>query len=649
MDDQLMTLRDIAGLARVQRPVVTVWRSRSRGTSRPFPEVRRRSGGQDLFLRDDVVTWLETTGRGNNREARAESAAHALRETATDATGWAALSALLTLRHLTGAPLAPHSVDDLLDLADAEDPDDRCLFAELRDASDLAGLARTVDALAGAGTRDVDAHRRILDGGLRTPGSALALTATGPGAHQLLATLLGPLRAELGEATALMDPTGCAGGLVGALAAALDADVLLMGGTSPAHRLARRELLVADCRVRTVERGDGDWSVTGPVLHLVVLPAADEPAPPPLAHLDLIDEIALQLDERQLVLCLAPAATLTDRLAGPAAVRRDELLRSGSVRAIVRLPAGLRPAVAREHLALWLLAAPEQVPAAERRSLVADLSAEDPAVFADGLAGDLLAAAQGAGGARRRAWARLHPAATGDLISAGGSLVPPRPLRAGTPERSGADWVVDVRAADAAGLLADYRLEVAAGTPELLTVEQARERGWLRVIPGRRVDLTDLPEGGVPVWAADAASAAPVLLRTVDRLSLQARTDAHLTEPGDIVFTARPVPRARIDAEGGALVLAPARVLRVAPGAPLVAGALALRVNAQDGSDWRRWVLATVPAPDGFASALADLARQRAGLLADLAALDALTNDLTAAVESRQLSITKENHGASAH
>ena len=38
----------------------------------------------------------------------------------------------------------------------------------------------------------------------------------------------------------------------------------------------------------------------------------------------------------------------------------------------------------------------------------------------------------------------------------------------------------------------------------------------------------------------------------------------------------------------------------------------------------------------------------KARLGAELARLDALTRDLTTAVETRQLSITKENHGPSA-
>ncbi len=639
---ELMTMRDIAELARVQRPVVTVWRRRSRDGGHPFPASRGRRGTQELFLREEVVSWLEATGRGNNPQARIDAAAHP--GPAPEAAELAALSALITLRHLRGGPLAEiGDSDDLLDFAEASDPDDRCLFGELEQAAALPALIRQADEMVAAAWDPASAHSRILELLLRNAAEPLAQVALSGDGARLLPELFGPLAGELGN-PAVMDATGCLGGLL-VEAAAGRPQALIMDGDAPAHRLARRQLILADLPHRVIDPGSGEWSVTGSVAHLLVLPAASAPASTPLDHLNLLDEIALQLDERQFVLCLASAATLTDPLTGEALTRRDQLLRDGLVRAIVRLPAGCRRAHPREPSGLWLMGDADKAPIAERRTMVADLTDHSLAQLS-GLVDDLVAAWQGSEGARRRAWAHLHPVLTHGLVSASESLVRSRTnLAAGTPV-SGADRVVRLRAADAAGRLTGYRLNPAAGRAEFVTIGQALARRWLRLVVGRRLDPRGLPSGSVAV--IDDPHRASGDRQRVDRLSLLNRAEVDFTEPGDIIFTVRPRPSATVDVEGGNLVVTPARVLRVTDGAPLLPHAVAARINAQTSPAWRSWPLATVPAPDReiLRDALADLATQRATLVADLAGLDALTHDLTDAVESRQLSITKENHGA---
>lgn len=641
---ELMSLRDVAGLAHVRRPVVSVWRRRSRASAHPFPAPHQRRGSQELFLRDDIVAWLEATQRGNNPDVRADAASHTLLASGgrRDAE---ALSALLTLRHLAGRSVAALAADELLDLADEYDPDDRFLFGELERVDDLAGLALVTDDLVEAAWDEQSAHCRLMDARLRVPGSGLAQTGLSGQARKFVLGLFGPLSRELGR-PAVMDATGCAVDTLVELGAALDLPAIVMNGATAAHRLTVRQLLLADVPHRTVDRGTGDWSVTGPVAHLLVLPTALDPMAHPVSQLELLDEVALQLDAQQLALCLAPASTLTDPLDGETVSRRDQFLRDGMVRAIVRLPAGLRPAHAREHSALWLLGPADQTPPAERRVLVGDLAGLTIAAC-EGLADDVLAAWQGREGARRRAWAHLHPVLTGDLIASSGSLVPPKPARSTSAHRSGADWAIDLHAADTAGRLAGYRYEVLDQTAEEVTIAQAVERGWVRVLPGRRLTLDGLPPGTVPVLDTGMVSGDAGRTRAVDRLALLSRTSTELTEPGDIIFTVKPAPAAMIDTDGGSLVLAPARVLRLRPGAPLVARAIVARINAATTATWRTWTLRTVPEPDRAAlgEALSHLAEERARLVADLAALDTLTNRLTTAVESRQLRITKENHG----
>lgn len=656
---ELMTMRDIAGLARVQRPVVTMWRSRSRASVHPFPSAQDHRDGQELFRRDDVVTWLEQTQRGNNPEARTDAAAHT--RFASSAKDAEALSALLCLRHLVGGPLSAHDGEDLLDLADEHDPDDRYLRREMERCVDLTAAARQCDDLVEAAWSASAAHSRLVESCMRLPGSGLARCALTEAARRLLLSLLGPLSRELGHPE-LMDPTGAAVDLITEAATSLELPARLMDGDSAAHRLTRRQLLLAEVAPQVISRGDGDWSMTGPTVHMVILPSAADPAMDALAQLELLDEIGMQLTPDQVVLCLAPAATLADPLSGPGLARRDQLLREGRVRAIVRLPAGLRPAQPREHSALWLLGSPDPTPAAERRTLVADLGGIS-LPECEGLADDLLAAWQGREGARRRTWAHLHPVFTAALVSASATLVPSKPQQVARGSRVGADWVVELRAADSAGWLKAYRFDVIGQNAEDVTIAQAAERGWLRILPGRRVDVAGLPDGSVPVVADPRELSQP---RRVDRLALHSRTDHELTEPGDIIFSVRPKPCAVVDDQGGTLVLAPARVLRVRSSAPLVRRAVADRINAATASAWRTWPLAVVAEPtrDVLGEALTDLAVQRARLVAELAALDALAADLTTAVESRQLSITKpstrkpntgkqshikENHGPTPH
>src|SRR5690242_9051956 len=72
-----MTLSDVAALAKVKRPVVSVWRQRSSGGQSPFPASSGQINGMELFDADDITAWLEATGLGNNPEVRNDAAAFA--------------------------------------------------------------------------------------------------------------------------------------------------------------------------------------------------------------------------------------------------------------------------------------------------------------------------------------------------------------------------------------------------------------------------------------------------------------------------------------------------------------------------------------------------------------------------------------------
>ncbi|MCR6704622.1 MAG: hypothetical protein NVV66_07960 [Cellulomonas sp.] len=132
-----LTLSDIASLARVQRPVVSVWRRRAARTEHPFPEPAAVVGTQQVFDADEVVRWLTATGRGNNPDVAVELPLHvSLLALSPDRRVLVedGLEALLVLRAAFDAPVARLRRAGLLDLADDVDPGDQAVFSEPRSA-----------------------------------------------------------------------------------------------------------------------------------------------------------------------------------------------------------------------------------------------------------------------------------------------------------------------------------------------------------------------------------------------------------------------------------------------------------------------------------------------------------------------------------
>src|SRR5699024_12546957 len=95
----LLTLQDIADIARVRRPVVSMWRSRQRshGDTVRFPDVAAIRANIEYFERDAVTAWIERTGRGNNVEFAQDAHAAAV----PDNVHLDEVSAMLTLAVLT--------------------------------------------------------------------------------------------------------------------------------------------------------------------------------------------------------------------------------------------------------------------------------------------------------------------------------------------------------------------------------------------------------------------------------------------------------------------------------------------------------------------------------------------------------------------
>lgn len=212
-----MSMSDMARLAGVQRPVVSMWRARYATGPKAFPAPLPRSDQHGALLFDDdaILAWLAKTGLGNNPDAHLEHALHAatlsrLAQHPDEA------SALLLLHHVAQAPpsaLAPAEVDEAILLAqlapellpprlDLTHPSIAALLSEVEVVAEAAftaedGLARLVGSFSADadtwGTSSLTAEARALLTAVLTELQTeipLALAPSSLGAVALLAHTL---------------------------------------------------------------------------------------------------------------------------------------------------------------------------------------------------------------------------------------------------------------------------------------------------------------------------------------------------------------------------------------------------------------------------------------------------------------------------
>ncbi|WP_240630355.1 hypothetical protein [Specibacter cremeus] len=667
-----ITLSDVAHLARVQRPVVSMWRARSKNTSTPFPAAVDTTGTQELFDADRIVDWLAATGRGNNPHAAEDAAVFAtLSGPYAKRTHFTGLTALLTLRCLTDAPLGGQSSNDLLDSADELDPDDAFLFSEIDGlGANLVPLALYTDLLTEAAYSADAAFEQLLADRFRAGASAQSRTALTDEAIDLVAATAVELAAASDRPPVFMDDGGSdflprVADMVGESAAAT-----LCVGTDDgdgAARLARRRLVVqglsrenlrvVDTVVDTVPAA-GD---TGMTVRVAQFPS---PARPDMSAADIvtaIDDIVLGMDRSHAGVVLAPAAFLTDSLAGSLAASelagiRADVLRSGRVRAIVRLPQGLLKAKPRQAQALWVLGPSyRDVPIADRWTMVADLTghvlSED---IRQDLVSDLAASMGGRESVRAHAFRFARLVLTRSLLAGSAALTAAairRPPAAVPVAPASAPAVDLIRAEQWLGALneagqSNLSMTLApASHPALApeTVGSLMRAGFLKYAPGHRLADADL-EPEVPgraqfpvIGVAELGGARPAGTRRIGQLAF-ARDYPHgrLTEPGDVVFCTGAQPAAIVDEAGAAVVLYPARILRINATDPggLVAQVLAQDIRAAPAGSWKQWPLRRVPEDlrVPLARALAEVARERRRAAIRLSRLDALAGMLAGGV-----------------
>lgn len=583
----LLDMSDVARLAGVQRSVVSMWRSRSASTADPFPAPWGEEAGRLRFDAEEVADWLMRTGHGNNTTAREDAAAAAAPSgyTFTDRDHVGELEALITLIALADVEEdnSPHELDVL---AGEVDPEDRVLRREVaahgrRGVPWTGFAARVIDAAYSPAEALAVVARRADSVG---PASGSASRLTEP-AVSLIIDMTRALLGEVGPSVVL-DPHDVE--LSVAIAAVLGDDATLTLPASSNARRLRRRLLAAGIPVSVA-------SAPGAVTVARVPAEREDDA---IAMLTSVEELALSMHDADAAIVVGPARALVDAVAPDAERIRADILRTGRVRAIVRLAPGLVPGAVREALAVWLLGVPQGgAPIAERLTAVADLTDRPLTAGTRGdLVSDLVTGFQGPQEIRSRAFVFARFVRTASLQARRGSLLPAAPHATRIIDPAMLAARLDI---EAAAVRDDVRTFPTApsSAPALARLTQLIADGHVRVISGTRIDPASLGATGLTVLTAaqlDGSAAS-----RIDPLTFAERhPSAVLTRPGDVVFRTSPTAAAWVDREGAKVVAYPARVIRVNSSDPggLVPEVIAADIAGAVGGPgaWKRWMLRRV-------------------------------------------------------
>lgn len=654
MQNSLMTLSSVARLACVKRPVVSSWRKRYAGSDYPFPPpTSTNEAGQSLFEVDKVVQWLSRTGRGNNPETALDAAAYSL----DIEQHFEEVTILLTLRAAHGQSLLELDNDDLMELAEELDPNNESLLAEVsRGIPDH--LHRLTEELVEAAFTVSQAFEHLLSQRRRT---SPATDLFADNLHPRAARLVGGLAAGLGgsrDANHILDATAAGSDLlietIRQLPEGWDifADLAQqadMPGNAAArlamrrvmvHRLTRAELISAT-------------RAPGATIMVAHWPGPGDPDSAPTHGIRFLNEVALNLDHDDVALVVGPPRVLLDEIGDETDSERADLLRTGSVRGVIALPAGLVPSRPRQKLGLWVLASAQSaVPPRERRMYIADLSEKELDEILEGLLTDIAALLEDPQTRHARAfrYGRILPIyrvlADGRALTA---LVDttPQPLR----PRDAANTIVasqqsvenlsqhiaelmppNLRIAPCAVEASDSQRSAAVWT-SLQSLVDARR---LALLPGHRFDPADLGTAesqeqerhGIPVVTADSVLQRSAPRMRIAALKLAQYPNAELTEPGDVVFTTNP-PSAWVDREGSSVVLAPVRTLRPRdPG--VLAEVLRSDITAERARNWKTWqVRRFASVPHGLETGLEQIRQLEVQLEQITAQTNTLKNLLT--------------------
>lgn len=626
----LLSLPEIAELARVKRPVVSMWRSRFARDPHAFPGPVMTTNGQDRFDALQVAEWLAETKHGNNPEVRADLASFAT------PANWSTanqdhVQCLASLIALCAADGRQISAGSLPERARAVDPDDEFLAREIefRDPSiDWAGF---VDRFIDSAYSPVGAWDRLTER-MTTPGATGAAGPLSPAARgwlaQLLLSLGDPERPSLSDAPGDLSASEIIAAAATRASEHRDVDVHVPPGDAARH--ARRLLMVHGLAHFMSSRPP---QPSTSAVHVARLTGRDR-----AREIAELEDLVIEMSDAQLAVVLGPDSLLFGPIVGSAERSRDEMLRSGRIRAIIRLTEGWIPTASRQTLALWVVGpAARGVPIAERFALVGDLAGVD---LTEGrmtdLIADILAGLGDAATARRHSFRYLRMVRTSALMVAGGFAA--LGTTASTTRKS------DTDSASLPALIDTALLRLGEAAPQIrvksvangasrsegkpLTIAQAISDREAQVLSGVRLRAEDMSaQEGYPVHGRPELLGEASAVRRIDRLRLFAEyPQASLTNPGDIVFLSGSTPRAMIDHEGSSVVEYPARVLRLHSDtfSPEV---VAADINAQPTkSPWRAWILRRVAAGQRtpIATTAAEIAARRSAIQQQLKQLDLL-------------------------
>ncbi|SJN44725.1 hypothetical protein [Luteococcus japonicus] len=573
MTERTLSLNQVAQVCHVQRPVVSMWRKRPlHGSPFPAPQASGR------FDADEVISWLEATGRGNNPQPRLDVALQTAVSRDASRAEVEALATLLAARSLLPGILSHMDAEELLDAVEEADADDEWGWSELQTIDDIEALAARADALVEAAWTPADAHDRLVRAQeLQDPGKPRL-------AQSIVDLLSAASRALLAEDGEIVDVDGSAIDVVVHLLRDEDlpAPRVVLPGASAGTRRAHQRLIARRIPPRTPSEEEA-WQLADGSVVLAHLPTD------PSAALDALDALSVELAPGTRALVVGPAQILVDEL-DQLTSRRDALLREELLRAAVRLPQGLLADGARGHLGLWLMER-----GAGNRPHVGDLSGEPlTPVRAQQLLDDLVAVAFDD---RRRAVELLHPVALPSLLARSTSLTTLETtipvVLPGIPGDDAAriQQLLDQLAVPLPNPSKGLAARVAPGRdPSLVTLGDLARRRTIKVVSGTRLDMAALPDGSSRLWTAESLKSRRTVGVDLFQLTRQA-PNAAVTKPGDVVFCSQGKPAASVDEVGGAVVAYPARVIRVSPTAAFSPRAIAAVINdlPAGSAAWRTW------------------------------------------------------------
>lgn len=603
MTTTLVSMGEIARLANVSRQAVTNWRSRSAQV--PFPTVQEVQNGVERFDREEVVDWLEATGRGLNPEARADAPAL----TTPDAVTLDEAVIALALRANASEDLGPMTPAERSVLAEEIDPLDTHLLTEARQIAGNSDLVRWADEFFSASFGPADALRRLYS-------SAMAQGQRGAAAPlvDLVQELASACRTHLGPDN---------------VAVQLDLDPRERGIASGFGTAALTETHDRSMLRHLALEGLEIFPPTGALVRVIsTLGMSDADA------LQVADDAVLSLESNQACIVVGPASALCDKLTGDSYAARSSTLRVGTLRAAFRLPRGLWRQAHRQQSGVWIFYAAGET----ARVAVGDLShvAGTPAGLVDDVLGALAQT-----GSRAYQHSRLLPYA--DVWTR--DIVVPHGVGAVEVAPTGSIYdTVTVATLVTREPIPGFDISVSPGAPLTRSAQRSlgelADTGEVKVLSGSRFDVTHFDEAGsIPVITADGAIAGHLdALIALDTYSHTVRT-----EPGDIVFSTAP-PRAVVDIEGGSRVASPSRIIRInADKHPSTPHTLAAAINhLATSSEWRTW-----PVPDVTPSQaqmleriLAEATNHLAALRRHEAALTQALTHLVTGVASGSLALT---------